>query len=121
HRSSAVRDSSPNGVTLLALLHARFPSSSMTGSPKDRTLSIIDSLEAGPRGGYSGTIGYLGLDGTADLNIVIRTIVKAGENITVGAGGAIVLDSDAKEENAEKELKAAALLRSIAQVRSSNL
>ena len=70
---------------------------------------------------YSGTIGYMGLDGTADLNIVIRNIVKAGDNLSVGAGGAIVLDSVAVEENAEKELKAAALLRSIAQVWGANV
>lgn len=101
---------------LIDLLHATFPGGSMTGAPKERTLDIIDSLEAGPRGVYSGTIGYLGLDGSADLNIVIRTIVKSGDNLSVGAGGAIVLDSVAAEENAEKELKAATLIRSIAQV-----
>ncbi|MGP5294999.1 aminodeoxychorismate synthase component I [Corynebacterium casei] len=105
---------------LIDLLEATFPGGSMTGAPKERTLSIIDALEAGPRGVYSGTIGYMGLDGTADLNIVIRTIVKAGDNLSVGAGGAIVLDSVAAEENVEKELKAAALLKSIAQVRGAN-
>ena len=103
-------------VDLIDVLRATFPGGSMTGAPKERTLSIIDALEAGPRGVYSGAIGYLGLDGTADLNIVIRSIVKAGDNISVGAGGAIVLDSVATEENAEKELKAAVLLDSIAQV-----
>src|SRR5699024_2228629 len=103
------------------LLHATFPGGSMTGAPKERTLRIIDSLEAGPRGVYAGTIGYLRLDGTADLNTVIRTIAKDGDNITMGAGGAVVLDSVDREDKAEKELKAAALLNSIAQVLSANL
>ena len=116
---STVQGTLREDADLIDLLHATFPGGSMTGAPKERTLSIIDSLEAGPRGVYSGTIGYLGLEGTADLNIVIRTIVKAGDDISVGAGGAIVLDSVAAEENAEKELKAAALLRSIAQVWST--
>ncbi|QUY63886.1 aminodeoxychorismate synthase component I [Gulosibacter molinativorax] len=102
--------------SLVDLLRATFPGGSMTGAPKARTLEIIDALEAGPRGIYSGTLGYLGHDGTADLNIVIRTIVKAGSKMQIGAGGAIVLDSDVAAEIEEKNLKAAALVRAIGRV-----
>ncbi|KAB1643107.1 aminodeoxychorismate synthase component I [Gulosibacter chungangensis] len=100
--------------TLIDLLRATFPGGSMTGAPKARTLEIIDQLEAGPRGIYSGTLGYLGRDGSADLNILIRTIVKSGRRLQLGAGGAIVLDSDAQAEIDEKDLKAAALIAAIA-------
>jgi para-aminobenzoate synthetase len=85
----------------------------MTGAPKRRTTEIIDELEGAARGVYSGAIGWFGLGGACDLSVAIRTIVLDGEEATVGAGGAIVLDSDPEREYEEMLLKAAAPLRAI--------
>src|SRR4029077_7325320 len=96
-------------------VRACFPGGSMTGAPKLRTMEIIDGSEREARGIYSGAIGYFGLDGSVDLSIVIRTIVMRPGATTIGAGGAIVTQSDAQEEFDEILLKARAPMAAIAQ------
>jgi para-aminobenzoate synthetase len=110
---SSVRGRLRPGATAADAIRSCFPPGSMTGAPKLRTTEILDALEGAPRGIYSGAIGWLGLGGAADLAVAIRTIVLAGDRATVGAGGAIVLDSDPEREYEEMLLKAAAPLRAV--------
>jgi para-aminobenzoate synthetase len=93
-------------LTPIDAVRACFPPGSMTGAPKRRTMEIIDELEDAARGVYSGAIGWLGLGGACDLSVAIRTLVLDRERVSVGAGGAIVTDSDPREELAEMLLKA---------------
>jgi para-aminobenzoate synthetase len=109
------------GRSPIEAVRACFPGGSMTGAPKLRTMEIIDDIEREARGVYSGAIGYFGLDGVVDLSIVIRTIVirahpaSGGANTTtIGAGGAIVMQSDPHEEFEEILLKARAPMAAIA-------
>ncbi|HEU4948874.1 MAG TPA: aminodeoxychorismate synthase component I [Kribbella sp.] len=99
------------GVDAIDAARACFPPGSMTGAPKIRTMELLDELEHSARGVYSGALGYFTLDGRADLSVVIRTAVMTADSTVVGAGGAIVLDSDPVAEYDEMVLKATATVR----------
>jgi para-aminobenzoate synthetase len=105
---SSVRGRLRQSVGAAECICACFPPGSMTGAPKLRTMEILDELEGEARGPYSGAIGYLGLGGGCDLGVAIRTIVLDGGKAAIGAGGAIVVDSDPDEEVEEMLLKAQA-------------
>jgi para-aminobenzoate synthetase len=107
---STIRGLLRDDVDLADCIRATFPGGSMTGAPKLRTMEIIDDLEGSARGVYSGALGYLALNGTADLSIVIRTLVATDERATIGSGGAIVMQSEAAAEYDEMLLKAQPLL-----------
>jgi para-aminobenzoate synthetase component 1 len=82
-------------------LRSMFPGGSITGAPKIRAMQIIGELEAGPRQVYTGSLGYLGFDGTCNLNIAIRTIQCREGRAVYHVGGAIVSDSDPAGEYQE--------------------
>lgn len=104
----------PN-TPVVEALRAVFPGGSMTGAPKSLSITALDHLEAGPRGIYSGAMGWLGDNNTAELNVVIRSIIIDAGRLSIGAGGAVVVGSDPVAEELEKQLKAQALLDSIAE------
>jgi para-aminobenzoate synthetase len=102
---STIRGTLRPECTAVDCVRATFPGGSMTGAPKLRTMQIIDRLEEGPRGFYSGALGWFGLSGAADLSIVIRTLVATDERVTFGVGGAVITLSDAEEEFEETVVK----------------
>lgn len=97
-------------LTALDAVRSAFPAGSMTGAPKLSAMTILHGLEQGPRGVYSGAFGCLGADGTADLAMVIRSIVLTPSGASIGTGGGITALSDADEEVEETRVKARALI-----------
>jgi para-aminobenzoate synthetase len=112
---SSIRGRLRPGIGVVQAVRAAFPAGSMTGAPKKRTMEIIDRLEAGPRGIYSGSIGFLSLNGSADLNVAIRTIVVQDDRVTIGCGGAIIDLSNPEDELEEMLLKSQALVQTLSE------
>ncbi|MDJ0748653.1 MAG: aminodeoxychorismate synthase component I [Woeseiaceae bacterium] len=115
HIVSNVRGELRDEVTPGQAIAAVFPGGTITGCPKVRCMEVIDELEQGPRGAYTGSFGYLNRDGSLDLNILIRTLVKKNGNVTFRAGSGIVADSDPHAELEETRAKAEGLLRAISE------
>src|SRR5215207_1011969 len=110
---TVVRGRLREGSDAIDCVRAAFPPGSMTGAPKLRTLEIIDRIEGRPRGVYSGVLGFFAVNGTADLNVVIRTLVASRNGLAIGAGGAIVAASAPEAELEEMLLKARPLLETV--------
>jgi anthranilate synthase component 1 len=100
-------------VTPGEVIAATFPGGTITGCPKVRCMEIIAALEDAPRGAYTGALGYLDRNGDLDLNILIRTLTLAGNEVTLRAGAGIVADSVAELELEETRAKARGLLRAL--------
>ncbi len=97
-------------VTPVGALRAVFPGGTITGCPKVRCMEIIAELEGTGRGAYTGSLGFLGRDGTLDSNILIRTMTLAGRTVDLRAGGGVVADSIPERELEETRAKARGLL-----------
>ena len=104
------------GGTVGGLLDRTFPAGSMTGAPKLSAMTILKTLEGGPRGVYAGCFGWIGTDGTLDLAMVIRSIAMIPGRAAVGAGGGITWSSIAEEEVREVGVKARAPLAALGAV-----
>jgi para-aminobenzoate synthetase/4-amino-4-deoxychorismate lyase len=93
-------------VTLYQLFASLFPSGSIVGAPKVRTMQLIQELEGRPRGVYTGSIGYFAPNGESAFSVAIRTAVLQGQRLHMGVGAGITYDSVAGEEYQECKLKA---------------
>jgi anthranilate synthase component 1 len=113
HIVSNVRGRLRADVTPGEVIAATFPGGTITGCPKVRCMEIIASLEDAPRGAYTGALGYLDRNGDLDLNILIRTLTLAGDEVSLRAGAGIVADSVAESELDETRAKARGLLRAL--------
>lgn len=110
HIVSNVRGELRAEATPIDAVKAVFPGGTITGCPKVRCMEIIAELEGEGRGFYTGSLGYLGRDGSMDLNILIRSMLVHGRDFMFRTGAGIVADSDPEQEVLETADKARGML-----------
>ena len=113
HIESTVSGTLREGMRVFDALRAVFPGGTITGCPKLRTMQIIQELEGVPRRSYTGSVGYINHDGSFDFNILIRSFLLRGRELSFRAGAGIVADSVAQRELDETRAKARGLLRAL--------
>jgi anthranilate synthase component 1 len=113
HLVSLVEGRLREGLDLGDAIAAVFPGGTITGAPKPRTMAIVDEVEATRRGPYTGSVGAFGFDGDATCNIVIRTLVRHGEEYHLRVGAGVVHDSDPAAEYEETLAKGRALVNAL--------
>ncbi len=110
HMVSEVEATLKEGVHPFDVLLSALPGGSITGAPKIRAMQIIEELEGAPRGAYCGSLGYFNFDGTGSWNILIRSIQKYQDEVSLWAGGGITISSDCDAEYQECFDKVEAML-----------
>ncbi len=113
HMSSTVTAQKSLHASTLEVVKACFPPGSMTGAPKIKAMQLCSKLESIARGVYSGALGWFGGDGSADLSVVIRTLVMEGSRFEFQVGGGIVADSTPESEWAETMTKARGMMQAL--------
>ncbi len=113
HIVSNVRGKPEVDMTPGQIIAAVFPGGTITGCPKVRCMEILAELEQVGRGAYTGSLGYINHDGSMDLNILIRTITRNGNQLQFRAGGGIVVDSKPESELRETRAKAKGMLHAL--------
>lgn len=113
HLVSAINGRLRPDVDVFEALEATFPGGSITGAPKVRAMEIIAELEPTSRGAYCGSLGYIGINGNVDFNILIRTITASEGWWQVPVGGGLVAQSNPIREYEETWTKAAGMLAAI--------
>jgi len=117
HIVSNVRGVLREDVTPGQAIAAVFPGGTITGCPKVRCMELLAGLEREPRDAYTGSLGYLDLNGAMDLNILIRTLTVRDGEIEFRTGAGIVADSVPEAELAETRAKAHGILRALGERR----
>jgi para-aminobenzoate synthetase component I len=114
HSLAVVSASVSESLPAIELIKNCFPGGSVTGCPKVQAMKVIEETEKHKRGFYCGSIGYIGFDGSFDLNIAIRTFIQKGNTLFFNLGGGIVYDSDPEEEYDETMQKGLSMFSAVA-------
>ena len=113
HLVSSVSGTLNDGADPVKAFIDTFPAGTLSGAPKVRAMQIISELDPHCRGAYGGCIGFIGLDGSLNQAITIRTFVSRNGELWMQAGGGIVADSDEERELQEVNNKLGALRRAV--------